>query len=106
MDTKLRDPDRKPFYSADDERLTFLKSMASGFSHMTGGKGVKGHCSLTSETRNAVVLTLQGIVHLIQHLLSLDHTYVLPGHLIGWKQNLECTGIFLIAFSLFQIFSM
>ena len=47
---------------------------------MTGGKGVKRHCSLTSETRNAVVLTLQGIVHLIQHLLSLDHTYVLPGH--------------------------
>lgn len=76
---KLLNPDRKPFYSDSDERLTFLTSLASGFSLMAGGKGLKRHLSLTSETRNAVTSTLQGFASLIPYLLSKDHSYVLPG---------------------------
>ena len=42
---------------------------------MAGGKGR----SLTTETRDAFVRTLNGLVVLMQKLLKEDHAYVLPG---------------------------
>lgn len=77
---KLRDQDRKPFYAVDDDRLTFLRSVAKSVALMRGGKGESRHQSLTSETRSAFVTTIVGLSNLIVYLLERDPTYVLTGH--------------------------
>ena len=49
-------------------------------SEMPGGRGRCGNKSLTTETKDAFVNTMNGLVHLIRSLLAADHHYVLPGH--------------------------
>ena len=77
---KLHDEDRYPFNSIDDERLTFLHEMATSFKLMDGGNQGTRVKSLTSDTSNALHLTLNGFCKLIPLLLN-HFSYVLPGKL-------------------------
>lgn len=78
--TKLHDEDRYPFKREDDKRLTFLHKMATSFKIMDGGNhGARVKC-LTSDTSNALHLTLNGFCKLIPSLLKYL-CYVLPGKL-------------------------
>jgi len=56
-----------------------IESMTAAFADMPGGKGFGRRTSLTSETRNAVVQTLQGMLYLVKYLLDGSHAYVLLG---------------------------
>ena len=78
---KLCDSSRKPFYHQSDSRLGFLRSLADSVTGMKGGKGASRHFSLTSDTRSSLAVTLNGLCHLIEEMLSRDHSYVLPGHI-------------------------
>jgi hypothetical protein len=75
----LNDPDRKPFTSIDDPRLSFLLEVADAVSKLHGGKGHSRTASFTSETKQALVSSLRGIVDLIKFLLNGGFQYVLPG---------------------------
>jgi len=79
LDIRLNDPNRAVVSFANDVRLLNLQTFAEGVSNMSGGKGYGRNKSLTSETRNALFSTLNGIVLLIKQLLSQNHSYVLPG---------------------------
>ena len=74
---RLADEDRRPFTSPNDERLSFLQSLAHSIVEMRGGRGSSRIQSLTSETRQAMFSTLMGIVELIRNLLSCGFEYVL-----------------------------
>jgi hypothetical protein len=73
---RLKDSDREPFYSADDQRFDFLTSLASSVEGMHGGKGRSRSKSLTTETRSSFVNTISGIMSLTKHFLTMDHSYV------------------------------
>ena len=75
----MNDPNRAPLCQADDPRINLIESMTAAFADMPRGKGFGRRTSLTSETRNAVVQTLQGMLYLVKYLLDGSHAYVLPG---------------------------
>ena len=60
---RLHDDDRKPIYDIGDPRLTFVYKMATG------------------DTAIALHVALNGLVHIIRKLLSLNIPYVLYGKL-------------------------
>ena len=71
---KLNDENRKPFESADDQRLESILQLAEKFNNMDTSKSP---CSgrvmcLAQDTSNALHLTLNVIVSLIKLLLSKD----------------------------------
>ena len=75
---RLNDPNRKPFSDKDDTRLQFLQSMATSFSEMNP-RSVPGQMRkqmLTIDTSEALSLTLNGLVSLIQTLLDKGFSYV------------------------------
>lgn len=53
-----------------DDSIKFLRQFAASISHTTGGKGKARRHSLTSETKNALVNSLHGLVYLCNDLLS------------------------------------
>ena len=55
---RLNDEDRRPFTSPNDERLSFLQSLAHSIVDMRGGRGSSRIQSLTAETRQAMFSTL------------------------------------------------
>ena len=80
---RLNDPNRKPFSDKDDTRLQFLQSMATSFSEMNP-RSVPGQMRKqmsTIDTSEALSLTLNGLVSLIQTLLDKGFSYVLPGQM-------------------------
>jgi hypothetical protein len=87
----LNDPNRRPITSVDDENLIKLQSFAESIRKMPGGKGPGRKCSLTSETRNALVQTIDGLVSLSKELLGTgEWKYVL----LGMFQSDELEGEF------------
>ena len=66
------DEDRKPFKNIDDQRLAFIKSMATMFKSMdTYSASTKTReMGLTTDTSNALYITLNGIINLIPILLT------------------------------------
>lgn len=76
---RLNDNNRMPFTSADDDRLAYITDFAAAIHDMPGGRGWNRHNSFTSETKIALSNTLNGLASVIRHLLSEDHSYVLPG---------------------------
>ena len=80
---RLNDPDRFPFSTPDDIRFTFLRDLAHMFKEMdtysaSSNTRVMG---LTSDTGNALHVTLLGICGLVPKLLDRGMKYVLTGQL-------------------------
>ena len=77
-DTRLNDPDRAAFESADDQRFIFMKKMATMFEKMDTAKTKydKRVMCLTSQTSNAASVTVNGMIVLIKFLLSKGMRYV------------------------------
>ena len=73
------DPDRLPFFTADDQRLEFLLKLACSFKLMGNSKRGIRYKGLTSETSDALHKTLNAIIDIIKHLLASGFDYVLPG---------------------------
>ena len=76
---RLNDPNRMPFSNAADGRLVFMTDVAEGLSMMQGGRSFSRNKSLTTETKEAFMKTIHGMVYLIRKMLLEDHQYVLPG---------------------------
>lgn len=76
---RLNDPDRSPISSSDDPRLTFLENLGKSFKLMDScqrGKRVK---ALTTDTANALHVTLLGLADMTRTLLRTNFDYVLLG---------------------------
>ena len=73
----LNDEDRKKFMSSEDDRLSFLCDMATSFKLMDNTSSPTRVKCLTSDTSNALHMTLNGITQLIKTLLDKGLTYVL-----------------------------
>ena len=76
----LNDANRKPVYHTDDTRLTFLVDMATLFKKMDtySASSQVRTMDLTTDTSNALHVTLNGLVSLVSQLLG-KITYVLMG---------------------------
>lgn len=76
---RLNDEDRHPIYNVNDERLVFLVEIAECFNLMVSKYDTRV-CSLTIDTRKALYLTLNGLVHMIKMLISdKNFNYILTG---------------------------
>ena len=76
----LNDANRKAIYHTDETRLTFLIDMATMFKRMdtySASSQVRIMC-LTTDTSDALHVTLNGLVSLVSQLLG-KMTYVLMG---------------------------
>lgn len=76
---RLNDPMRAPINKLDHPNLIFLSKLAESVKKMKGGRGAARCKSLTSETRNALIVTLTGIIEICGKLLSSDFKFVLLG---------------------------
>ena len=78
---KLDDKNRKPFESADDQRLGLILLLAEKFKVIDTPKSpYSGRVMcLTRDTSNTLLSALNGIVSLLKLLLNKDFNYVLPG---------------------------
>lgn len=76
---RLNDPDRRPFHSAEDQRLNYLLDIADSLDGMNGGRGLTRRHSLTTETRQAMCQTLRGLVFLVKQLLERGCGYIMLG---------------------------
>lgn len=86
---QLNDPTRKAIESKTDERLVFLEKMATSFKLMDRSKQGKRVKGLTSDTANALHVTLLGLVDLTKTLLDSGFEYVLLGKLQSDRLELE-----------------
>ena len=80
-DKRLNDPNRRKFDSPDDPRLEYLRKVANSFKAMdtaNTGYNYRIKC-LTTDTSNALFVTLNGLADLIPVLLANDFNYVLSG---------------------------
>ena len=77
---RLNDPNRRKFTDPSDPRLDFLTKMSTMFKEMDNslrGQRIRG---LTSDTSNALHVTLLGFVNIVKTLLIKHrYSYVLPG---------------------------
>ena len=80
---RLNDPDRYAFTSSDDERFLFLGRMATTFKEMDvySASSHSRVTGLTSDTSNALHLTLLGMCSIVNKLLSKGMKFVLTGHI-------------------------
>ena len=80
-DKRLNDPHRMKFETPNDPRLEYLWKMANSCKEMdTINTGYKHRIkSLTSDTSNALFVTLNGLANIIPTLLANGFHYVLPG---------------------------
>ena len=80
---RLNDPGRCAFTSSDDERFLFLGCMATTFKEMNvySASSHSRVMGLTSDTSNALHLTLLGMCNIVNKLLSKGMKYVLTGHI-------------------------
>ena len=76
---RLNDPDRSPFKSVNDPRLSYLLDMAHSFDSMSGGRGLSRRQSLTTETKQAASQTLRGLVFTVKQLLQKGCGYIMLG---------------------------
>ena len=79
--TKLNDPDRETFRRVDDDRFEFLKNMAGMFEKMDSesSKYPGRVMCLTSQSSNALSVTIRGVVEATKTLLQKGLDYVLTG---------------------------
>ena len=61
---RLNDSDREQITKKDHPSLVYLKNIATTFREMPGGRGTMRVKSLTYETRDALVQTLEGLIEL------------------------------------------
>ena len=76
---RLNNINMEAFRDKSDVRFSFLSNMATSFKLMDNekrGSRVKG---LTQETSKALHITINGMANVIQDLLEVGFTYVLPG---------------------------
>ena len=78
-DIRHRDPLEAVIESPDDPRLSFLLEMADLFQKMGRKQGNKRVKCLSSDTAKSLHHTLNGIVHLVRHLLATSHQFVMIG---------------------------
>ena len=83
----LNDPNRYPIDNLCDERLNFLQKMATSLKLMDRSKKGKRIRALTSDTANALHVSLNGLVELTKTLLERGMKYVCIGKL--QSDNLE-----------------
>ena len=78
----VNDSDREKFESVDDDRYEFLENMATMFEKMdtATSKYPTRVMSLTSQTSNALSLSIRGIIEIIKMLLGKGIKYVLTGN--------------------------
>ena len=81
--TKLNDPDRRVIRDIDDDRFPFLENMACMFEEMSAAtaKYPGRVMCLTSQTSQALSVTLRGIVEVSKTLLRNGVDYVMTGEL-------------------------
>ena len=78
---RLNDPDRKVFEDIDDNRFDFLLNMSQMFAKMDTSSTIfptRVMC-LTSQTSNALSLTIKGMVAIIKMILGKGLKYVMTG---------------------------
>ena len=80
---RLNDPGRYAFTSSDDERFLFLGCMATTFKEMDvySASSHSRVMGLTSDTSNALHLTLLGMCNIVNKLSSKGMKYILTGHI-------------------------
>ena len=86
---RLNDPDRYAFTSSDDKRFLFLGRMATTFKVMDvySASSHSRVMGLTSDTSNALHLTLLGMCNIVNKLLSKGMKYVtLFRHFVTYSQ--------------------
>ena len=75
----LQDIDQKPIFNKEDPRLEYLSKIATTFKLMDSSpKGSRVNC-FTSDTNDALSVTLNGLVDLTETFLNLGFSYVLMG---------------------------
>ena len=80
LHVRLNDRDREQITSKDHTSLHYLKEMAASFAKMPGGRGRNRIRSLTNETRDALIQTLNGLVEIAGKLLEDESfKYILLG---------------------------
>jgi hypothetical protein len=67
---RLNDSDRKPITSCEDENYQFLQRMLLLFEKMPNGRGPTRKATVTTQTRDAFIQTLSGLLHLSKKLLT------------------------------------
>ena len=58
---RLNDRDREQITTKNHVGLTYLRKIAKAFSEMSGGRGSARTKSFTTDTRDALVQTLEGL---------------------------------------------
>ena len=78
---RLNDPDKKVFEATDDTRFDFLKNMSQMFEKMDTSSTIfpTRVMYLTSQTSNALSLTIKGKVAIIKMILGRGFKYVMTG---------------------------
>ena len=88
----LNGRNREPFSPTDYPKFKKMLKLAEQFKYMNVlGSTSSGHVMcLTSDTSNALNVTLTGLVSLVKLLLSLGSSYILPGNFPSDRLGTKC----------------